>query len=226
MQVVSPSQSLRSVNLCHGKVSSKFGRFTVTKSMASVAARLDDALNDVEMKMQQLDQDIQSLDPGIPSQTTAAGIEKRLAELESRLNHLVDDIRRVELAQCSDSDNEITRLRSRYSGILQEFQQKKNGVTSSTSDRQREQAAANARRSEGITENLATAIRLGNETITTEDTAMRALLDDVHRLEEINRNIEYIEDGDMGHEAKHGLARAKRMLIRVCYKFLPWIIKI
>jgi DNA repair exonuclease SbcCD ATPase subunit len=189
--------------------------------MADLTRRLDDALLEAESRLQQMIADVQKLDTSIPSQRASliADLEKRLSELDTRLNRMSSDVRNVPRDNRSYYEGEVSGLRSQYNQVMQDVQTKKN-AGSSPSQRLTDQAASNAKRSQGITENLDEAIRLGNDSITTGNLAMATLIDDRQALEHIGSNLEEI---DM--QAQDGTARAKRMLRRACCnQFLAWII--
>jgi uncharacterized phage infection (PIP) family protein YhgE len=191
--------------------------------MSDVTRRLDDGLLEAEGRLQQMHADLQKLGSAAPSHRASliADLEKRLSELDTRLNRMSSDLRTVPQSNRSYYDGEVASLRSQYNQVLQEVQATKN-AGSSPSQRLTDQASTNAKRSQGITENLDEAIRLGNDSITTGNVVMATLLDDRQAIEHIGSNLEEI---DM--HATDGTARAKRMLRRACCnQFLAWIIVI
>lgn len=190
--------------------------------MSGATGRLDDALIDAETRVQQLNQELVRLDSVLPSQRHSldADIDKHLAELDSALNRLTNDIRSAPGQSRQYYDEELQTLRGQYNQIAAELQQKRLAAGTSVATRQSEQALLNQRRSQSITENLDEAIRLGNDSITTGNVAMATLADDRKRFDAIEDHLEMID-----RESTDGVTRAKRMLIRAfCNSFLAWII--
>jgi flagellar biosynthesis GTPase FlhF len=190
--------------------------------MSSLTDRLDANLAEADHRIQQLNADMSRLDSALPTQRVSieADIDRRLAELDSRLGRMSTDARNVPRSNRDYYEGEIQSLRDQSNVISRELQTRRKAAGSSVASRQSEQAALNQRRSQAITENLDEAIRLGNDTITTGNVAMATLIDDRSRLENIGQNLDTI-DG----EAQDGAARAKRMLARAfCNSFLAWII--
>jgi vesicle transport through interaction with t-SNAREs protein 1 len=190
----------------------------------AVVDRLDSAIIDAESEITQLNNKLRTLDSMLPSQRQGleADIEKSLADLDTRLNKMTNDLKAVQPNQRDYYRNEVEGLRTQYNQISNELRTKRQAAANNPNVRQAEQVYGNQKRSQAITDNLDEAIRVGNDTITTGNVTMATLIDDRQRLEHISSNLDVIDD-----EAATGLARARRMVRRACFNgFVAWIIVI
>jgi vesicle transport through interaction with t-SNAREs protein 1 len=190
----------------------------------AVVDRLDSAIIDAETEITQLNNKLRALDSMLPSQRQGleADIEKSLADLDTRLNKMTNDLKAVQATQRDYYKNEVDGLRAQYSQISNELRAKRQAAANNPNVRQAEQVYGNQKRSQAITDNLDEAIRVGNDTITTGNVTMATLIDDRQRLEHISSNLDVIDD-----EAATGLQRARRMVRRACFNgFVAWIIVI
>jgi chromosome segregation ATPase len=192
--------------------------------MSSAAERLENAFVDIETEIQKLNNHLRALDSKLPSQRQPleAEIESGLGALDTRLNKLASETKNVPAKDRDFFTGEITSFRRQCNEVANELRLKRQASANNPNVRQTEQALANQKRSQDVTENLDEAIRIGNDTITTGNATMTTLIDDRQTLVHINSNLDTIDD-----EAVTGMARARSMLRRACFNgFVAWLIAI
>jgi hypothetical protein len=187
--------------------------------MSSSTNKLDNRLIDAETLLQQLNNEMAQLASALPAQrhSLEVDIDRRIAQLDDRLNRLSSDIR----ADRGHYEDELQHLRGQCTGIAAELQRKRAADDGRTAaGRLSDQAMLNQRRSEAITSTLDEAILLGTDGLRVGTLGMEILSTDRIVLEHTRENIEGIDD-----EALVGRVRAKRMLYRApCGRFPAWII--
>jgi chromosome segregation ATPase len=190
--------------------------------MSGVSGRLESAFVDIETEIQKLNNNLRALDSRLPSQRQPleAEIESALGALDTRLSKLDSETKSIPPKDRDYFKSEIQQYRRQCDQIANELRIKRQAAANNPNVRQGEQALANQKRSQGVTENLDEAIRIGNDTITTGNSTMTTLIEDRARLEHISTNLDLIDD-----EAATGAARAKAMLRRACFNgCIAWII--
>lgn len=184
--------------------------------------KIDTALAHAEELMNKIRSNIARFD-GIPfDQRGALGaeIDRQISELDTLVNRMNNDLRSVGPSDRDYYNGEIQDVRSKVSQMTAEMRQKRQAMANSPEYKQQQQVQKNLDKSNKIVDNLDEAIREANDGLTTGNRTLTALHEDRKLIENIDRNLMQAHMG-----AKEGMARAKRMLRRICFnKIIIWII--
>ena len=185
--------------------------------MTSVTERLDSALDDTQNLVQSIENDLDRLSRAPPSEcsTMIPEIERRIAELDSRIQRMENDVRNCPTNSRDYYESEIRELRGNYQNCMREIRQKKQSNSSKEAGEARRQELKNNAHSD-----LQSAIAEGHEVVQVQNNTMSTLNDDRERITKINQNLT-----DVGDEAVSGKVRAKRMIRRIIlHKVISWVI--
>ena len=179
--------------------------------MSNIAQRIDDNLESCERLIDEITQDLSRLDNATLDQRNRleAGIEKKLADIDSKIDRMTADLRSVPESSHEYYDEEIRNIRTMLSKAYAQLKQKRQANLNDGASRQSAQVASNNARSRDIVSKLDEAIRDGNETNMIGNETLVTLHEDRNTISDINSRLLEIDD-----EAEQGQSRAKRMLRR------------
>lgn len=180
--------------------------------MSNVTQRLDDSLSQAETLFQEIGTSLRRLSSlGLEqSNNLKAEIERKLSDMDGRINKMSKDLRAVPENDRSYYENELHNLREQHSKCETELRNIHAAMQPYL--RQNAQLTQNYEKSKTTTDNLDEAIRLGNETVTVGNATLTTLVEDRKHIEHIDNNLYEIHN-----QAKEGQLTANRMIRRVCF---------
>ena len=179
--------------------------------MSNIAQRIDDNLENCEQLIDDITQDLSRLDNAPLDQRNRleASIEKKLADIDSKINRMTADLRSVPESSHEYYEEEIRNIRTMHSKALSNLRQKRQANLNDAYSRQTSQIASNNARSKSAVSKLDEAIRDGNEINMIGNESLATLHEDRSTISDINQRLLEIDE-----EAEQGQSRAKRMLYR------------
>lgn len=184
--------------------------------MTSLTDRLDAAITSTQDYSQRIRADLDKLLTLPPKQgaTSLTTIDRTIAEFDSRVQRLEDDVRNVRGDSKDYYLSEIRDLRTAHGDYLREAHQKRTTVNDNA------QHAETAEKVDDTRRDIQQAIDQGNQANRVMGNSMDVLQKDREIIENIDRNLNAVDD-----EAVSGTVRAKRMIRRaIFHKFLSYII--
>ena len=181
--------------------------------------RLDEAVSNLQVTVQQITNDLQRFDatPIAERAPLDADLTRKLADLDNRLNKMSRDIKAVPTNSRDYFEGEYMELRNQYNQLVWEFQEKKSANAPGMT---REQFLARRQQAAAVSSDLDEALHLGHDVVSTQKATMGTLDEDRALLGNIDQNL--VEIDGQAHE---GQRRAKRMITRMLLNAcVAWVI--